>query len=403
MTTTAMSGFGEVPQAGSTLRQLIFGAVVAGLSAALLWVAASAHLQYSCTVKDAPYLPICPAASSNPEEVTAELRDRIHRNPGDAWAWSMLVPVTDESRREDVLRAAVAVAPNNATVLRWRAGSALDHADLKEAIPLLVQLLQHRNSTEAARVLAHLISVPEAQTLLQPHLKESSRWLPRVITTMKEQKLPPGDALPLVVEAAKQDVLPPTTRRMYMQLLRGSGQWLDAYGLWLTLHKREVPLLYNGSFDQPFVADGFDWEFTPVTRSRAGAIVEQQPIAKRGLVLEINFTGRRFALPIVRQYVFTPAGSYRLQGQYMASKLRSEGGLTWVVYCPSTRTSLPASSIAIQDSGGLWRTIEVDFRIPADCGPIASLQLEPVQRYEATAGIKGHVELDGFKLTRVED
>ena len=403
MTTATISDV--EPSLGRRFRfgHLLFGALVTGLSAALLWVAASAHLQYSCDVKDTPYLGICPETARDPEEARAELRARLHRNPGDAWAWSMLVPVADESQKEKALQAATAVAPNNATVLRWRAATALEHGQLKEGIALLVQLLQYRNSPEAARVLAQLMAEPESYALLQPHLKESNRWLPRVIATMKEMKLPPGDALPLIVEAARQDVLPAQTRRMYMQLLRGSGQWLDAYGLWLTLHKREIPLLYNGSFDQPLVADGFDWEFTSVTRSRAGVIVEQRPVAKHGLVLDIDFTGRRFQLPIVRQFVFAPAGSYRLEGQYMASKLRSEGGLTWALYCLSSGAASPAASYPMRDSGGLWRTVEFEFKVPADCGPIASLQLEPVHKYEAAAGIKGHLELDGFKLTRMEE
>lgn len=382
---------------------LLFGGVVTALSAALLWVAASAHLRYSCTVKDTPYLPLCFDTTSEPQQRRSELLDRIHRNPGDAWAWSLLVPVAGESEKDDILRAATSVAPNNATVLRWRAASALERGDLKEGITLLIQLLEHRNSGEAARVLAQLMGDPEAQPVLHAHLRDSRSWLPRVITTMKELKLPPGDALPLVVEAAKQDALPVPTRRMYMQLLRGSGQLLDAYGLWVTLHKREVPLLYNGSFDQALVPDGFDWEFTFVTRSRAGVIVEQQPVAKRGMVLSLDFTGKRFPLPIVRQYIFAPAGSYRLEGQYMASKLRSEGGLTWVVQCPSTGESLMPRSSAMQDSGGLWRTVELEVRVPADCGPIASLELHPVHRYEATSGIKGHVELDALQITRLED
>lgn len=382
--------------------RVAFGVAVAGVAAALLWFAASAHLRYTCVVLDTPYLPLCAEPATAPEELRSELRERIRHNPGDAWAWSAMVPAMGEESREDVLRVAAEVAPNNPTVLRWRAASALERGQLKEAVALLVQLLQHRSSAEAARVLAYLAVAPETQPLLLPHLKESDRWLPRVIAAMQEQKLPPTSALPLVVEAARQNVLPASARRQYMQLLRRNGQLLDAYGLWVTLHKREVPLLYNGSFDQQFVADGFDWEFSRVTRSRAGVVVEQQPVAKRGLVLSLDFTGRRFPLPILHQYVFVPPGAYRLEGHYMASKLRSEGGLAWMIACPGTNSFLPVQSEGIRDSGGLWRPVEFEFTIPPECGPIARLQLEPFHRYEANTGIRGHVELDGFSLRRVE-
>lgn len=402
MTATTISGAEAVNPHRISPQHLVLGVAVVAVTAALLWFAASAHLRYACVVKDTPYLPICSASPVEPEQSRSELRDRIYRNPGDAWAWSAMIPAASEDARQDVLQAATELAPNNATVLRWRAASALEREELKQAVALLVQLLEHRSSNDAARVLAQFATHAETQGLLQPHLKDANRWLPRVVASIQEQKLPAADALPLIVDAARQDVLPIPTRRQYMQLLRSSGQMLDAYGLWVTLHKREVPLLYNGSFDQQFVAEGFDWEYVPVTRSRAGVVVEQQPIAKRGLVLSLDFTGRRFALPIIYQYVFAPPGSYRLEGQYMASKLRSEGGLSWSVFCPATRSSLPVRSDAMRDSGGLWRSLEFEFTVPVECGPIARLQLEPFHRYEANAGIKGHVELDAFTLKRAD-
>lgn len=400
--TTTAFGMEDTGLRRLSLGRIAFGVAVAGVIAALLWFAASAHLRYTCVVLDTPYLPLCADPATDPEELRSELRERIRHNPGDAWAWSAMVPAASDDAREDVLQVAAKVAPNHPTVLRWRAKSALEGGKLEEAVALLVQLLQHRGSAEAARVLANIAVVPESQALLLPHLKESDRWLPRVVLAMQEQKLPPAGALPLVIEAARQNVLPASARRQYMQLLRRNGQLLDAYGLWVTLHKREVPLLYNGSFDQQFVADGFDWEFARVTRSRAGVVVEQQPIAKRGLVLSLDFTGRRFAVPILQQYVFVPPGAYRLEGHYMASKLRSEGGLAWMIACPGTRSILPVQSDGMRDSGGLWRPVEFEFTVPADCGPIARLQLEPFHKYEANAGIRGHVELDGFSLRRVE-
>ena len=402
MTAATMSGVEMVNARRASPLLLATGIAIAGATAAILWFAASAHLRYGCVVNDTPYLPLCSEPAADAEQTRAQLRERIYRNPGDAWAWSAMIPAEGDEARQVFLQAATQLAPNTAAVLRWRVAAALEREQLNEAVALLLQLLQHRKSNEAARVLAQIATLPEGHSLLQPHLKDAPRWLPRVVESIQEQKLPPGGVLPLVVEAARADVLPAPTRRLYMQLLRRSGQWLDAYGLWVVLHKRGVPLLYNGSFDQEFVADGFDWEFTFVTRSRAGVIVEQQPVAKRGLVLSLDFTGRRFAPSILRQLVFTPPGSYRLEGQYMASKLRTEGGLSWTVLCSANQSFLPARSDAIRDSGGMWRPMEFEFTIPPDCGPIATLQLEPLHKYEATAGMKGHVELDGLTLSRVD-
>lgn len=385
-----------------------FGRMAAAAGAAvlatgILWVAASAHIAYGCATNDTPYLPLCSGPPADAESQQAEVRERIERNPGDSWAWVRLLAASGEEPKAGVLRGAAALAPNHAMVLRRRAVDALEQGDLARGVAILVQLLQYRDSAEAGEVLAQVAATPQGAELLRPHLKDSGVWLPRVLVAMKKLQLPPSAALPLVVEAARNGALAPFTRREYLRTLKQNGEWLDAYGLWIALHKREVPLLYNGAFDQQFVPDGFDWEFTPVTRSRAGVLFEQSAVVKRGHVLALEFTGRSFPLPILRQYVFAPPGTYRLSGEYMASKLRSEGGLAWVVACPATGRTLAAASSAMQESGGLWRSTELEFKVPADCGPVASLQLQPVQKYEATAGIKGRVELDALTLTRTGD
>lgn len=383
--------------------RMLLAVAAASIALAVLWMAASAHVRYGCAVADTPYLPLCPEGPAGEEEQQALLRERIQRNPGDAWSWAKLLAVKPQEPSPVVLRAATALAPNNPLVLRSRAVSALEHDDLAQGVALLVQLQQYRNSPEAANALARILATPEGPSLLQPHLNKSRVWLPRVIVAMQRLELPPEAALPAVVEAARHEQLPLQARRHYIQWLKGSGRWLDAYGLWLALHKQEVPLLYNGSFDNQFIPDGFDWEFTPLSRSRSGVLYEQAAVAKRGLVMGLEFTGRRLPTPVLRQYVFVPPGSYKLSGQYSASKLRSEGGLTWAVVCTANRRPVPVQASPIQDTGGLWRSIDVDFRVPGDCGAVASLHLEPVHKYEITTGIKGRVELDAFSLTRTGD
>lgn len=371
-----------------------------GAAGLLLWAAASAHLHLACTVMDTPYLPLCAEPPATPDELQDQLRQRIRRNPGDSWAWVRLLVARGAQKPEAVLPAAVTVFPNNSNVLRWRAATAIRAGRMEEGVALLVQLLQYRGSSEAAQLIAQLAVSPEGRTLLRPHLREARRWLPGALAAMPALKIPAGQALPIVVEALEHGALTDQAVRDYMRSLKAGGAWLDAYGLWLSQHKQVVPLLYNGGFDQPFVQDGFDWEFTPVVRSRAGVIIQQQAMARRGLVLELEFTGRSFTSPLLRQYIFAPAGAYRLRGEYMASKLRSEGGLAWNVFCTSARKALPTRAAPIQDTGGLWKVVELEFTIPPDCGPVASLQLEPVVALESGSGLKGRVAFDGFGLTR---
>lgn len=375
---------------------------VAGVAAAVLVFsfALRAHLRSACLEQDTPYLPLCAPPPGDPQVLREELRERIARNPGDSTAWTRLLVGETSEGSAAVLPGATLAAPNNHNVSRWRAAQALQQGRIPEGVALMVQIVSHRASAETARVLAQIAAGPQGLELMRPHLATAKEWLPQVLGASAGLKQPPGELLALVAAVQAQGNLEESTRQLYMRRLKGAGQWLDAYGLWVSQHKDLVPLLFNGGFDQPFQADGFDWEFTPMPRSRAGFLLDQEAVARRGLVLDIDFTGRSFAAPVVRQYLFLPPGTYRLRGEYMASKLRSEGGLAWGVQCTAGRRTMVGRSPSLRDTGGVWKPFEFDFAVPEDCGAVASLQLDPAAAFEATAGVKGHVAFDALSLTR---
>lgn len=384
----------------SSHRRWITAAAAVAVAGLLLHAGVSVHLDRACVELDTPYLPLCGDEPSSPEAGRQALRERIARNPGDSTAWTRLLASDTLAAGGGVLRGASLVAPQNHNVARWRAAEALEKGNTAEGVSLLVQLLRNRPTSDAAQVLAQVAAAQGGMALLRPHLAHAGEWLPPVLSASYALKIPPADMLPAVAEALEKGALPPHAQQLYMRALKSSGQWLDAYGLWLAQHKEMVPLLYNGGFDQPLVADGFDWEFQPAPRSRTGVVIEQDTLARRGLVLVMDFTGRSLTLPILRQYVFAAPGAYRLRGEYMASKLRSEGGLAWSVLCPSGRKALAGKSQPLRDTGGIWKPLELEFTVPPDCGPVASLQLEPAAQYEGTTGMKGTVAFDAFSLVR---
>ncbi|MGV3572038.1 MAG: hypothetical protein ACO1PB_15690 [Ramlibacter sp.] len=371
-------------------------ATVAAL--ALFALAASEHLERACTVMDTPYLPLCEAAPMESAAVREQLRQRIAGNPGDAWAWTQLL-VAEGDTADEVAAGAAAVAPNHPNVIRWRASRALADGEHAKAVDLLVQMVSTRPAADAARVLARIAVTPEGTALLRPHLAQAERWLPKVLAQLAVLKIPAGASLPLVAAALEAGTLPEDTRRAYMRTLKTSGQWLDAYGLWLAYQKEQVPLLYNASFDLPLDADGFDWEFTPVVRSLAGVAVSQASVARRGSVLQLEFTGRKFKPAVLWQYVFAPAGAYRLTGEY-AARLRSEARLAWKVACSSGDNQVLGSSADLQDTAGAWSRFQVDFTVPPQCGPMVTIQLTAGAAHEAAAGMRGDLSLDAFSLTR---
>lgn len=389
-----------LPLVPGASRRWLWG--LGGLAAALALFAFAleTHVDRACVELDTPYLPLCAELPATREERRESLRQGLARNPGDANAWTRLLGVEGADGAAAVLPGAALAAPNHPYVARWRAARALQQGRMDEGIATLVDLLRNQSSPEGAAALARIAAAPDGVALLRPHLATAPEWLPAVLGASVTLKQHPGEMLALVAAAVDQGALPEGARQQYMRSLKATGQWLDAYGLWVAQHRHAVPLLFNSGFDQPIERDGFDWEFADGPRSRAGVLVEQVSVARRGLVLGFEFTGRSLAAPIARQYLFAPPGTYRLRGDYMTSKLRSEEGLAWTVQCTAGRKAVVGRSPALRESGGVWRAMEFEFTVPPDCGPVASLQLEAAASYEGVAGMKGYAAFDAFSLAR---
>jgi len=368
-------------------------------AAALVWLSATVHLERACVLLDTPYLPLCPETVSDAEQGRA-LRARIAANPGDSGAWVALTHLERGGPGNALLRAAFILAPTDPNVLMWRVGEALSAGQLPQAVELLVQLIEHRGKGEAVQALTNIVATGEGAPLLRPHLARAGRWLPQVLASLAAMKLPLTSAQPLVAEAWAQGAITRQTLQTYIRALKADEKWVDAYALWLTQQQGPTPLLYNGLFDQPFQPDGFDWEVTPALASRAGALVSQRGRGNRGQILEIQFTGRPLAVPIIRQHVFAAPGRYLLRGQYMGSRLRTEQGLAWAVRCSSRSAAAPLAgrSIGLADTAGAWKSFQFSVAIPSDCGTVVSLQLETLAPFEASVGLKGVAAFDALEL-----
>jgi hypothetical protein len=367
-----------------------------GCAALLLgWLCVGVNLARGCAVDDTPYLELCPSAPP-PES----LRERIARNAGDSAAYVQLALVDASSARPRYVAAAAQLAPNDGNVLLLRAGAALERQDWAQAVEPLVRLTDYRENTHASQVLARLIAGGQGE-LLYPYVTPGSHWLPRALGELSALKAPFSAVLPLLARALKTGVLSADDARVYLRELKRAGDWLDAYSLWVSLHEGPVPALYNGSFEEPFDPDGFDWEPTiTTTASRAGAIVERRASDKHGAVLDIRFTGRALPVPLVRQYLFIGEGRYRLRGEYMAHQLRMEQGLAWNVQCTGSAASA-GRTVALGDTAGAWEPFALEFTVPAGCGAVASLQLETFAPFEAALGARGRVAFDAISLEKL--
>lgn len=392
------------PGAAQLALKIVLAGLGTALAAWLVWFGAATHLQRACVLLDTPYLPLCPhAAPESDPGRQQDLRARLRDNPGDSGAWVALASLDAGESQDALLRAVAALAPSDPNSLRLRARRALAENQMPLATDLLVKMTEyHIGGEEPPQLLARLLAGEGGIALLRPHLVAGSHWLPQVLASLAALKLPLESGFPLLAEAAAKGIVPPATVQSFVRSLKAAGKWADAYGLWVAQQRQPVPILFNGGFDQRFQADGFDWEVTPVSPSRAGALVAQRNLPGHGQVLEIQYTGRAVAIPVIRQYLFVSEGRYALQGQYMSSRLRMEQGLAWAVRCTGTTHALAGRSEPLQDTAAVWQNFRFEFNVPAACGMTASLQLETFAPFEAAAGFSGKASFDSFELRRLE-
>jgi hypothetical protein len=367
------------------------------MAIALGALAIDVNIERTCTLRESVGAALCTPPAQGSGAQLEQLRARIARDPGDADAYVALALADRSAQRQQLVETASQLAPREPNLLLYRAAAAFDRRDWRAAVPALIELADGRDAPIAVKSLAWLVGIGQG-ALLEPYLAPGSRWLERMLAQMRETGTPFAGALPLVVRALQLGTMDADTIRGYVRDLKSQGSWTDAYALWLSLHGQAQPVLFNGGFDHAFEADGFDWEIPAAAPAhRAGAVVERRRVEERGGTLDVQFTGRSLELPIVRQYLFIAPGRYRLRGEYMARQFRSEGGLQWIVRCgPRTIASGPP----VSDTGGLWRRFDLDVPVPADCGVIASLQLETVSASEAALGARGRVAFDAFDLER---
>ena len=378
--------------------RLVLGCAAA---VAVLWAGAGVHLERACVLMDTLYLPLCSEQSvpsdqpgySEPERLLA----RVRRNPGDSAAWTLLASAEPGQRHEVLLRAAMQLAPSDPNVMRLRAVQALTQNQWPLAISLLVPMSEHFGDVPA-ELLARLLATGQVTPLLRPYLVPGSNWFTHVLRNINAHKLPLEPVLPLLAEASARKIISSEIVLQQVRSLKAQGKWSDAYGLWISQQRQPAPLLSNASFDQRLQSDGFDWEITPAVPGRAGAVTSQRYQSGRGQVLEVQYTGRPVAIPVVRQYLFVPPGKYLLRGEYMTSRLRTEQGLAWAVRCPGSANVEAGRSKALLDSSGVWREFSFEFVVPPSCGLVASLQLETFASFEAVAGFKGVASFDAFEL-----
>lgn len=374
------------------------------------------NMQLICSERQWPGFARCDTEASEMaavDKVRSELvrlRERIAGNPGDAWAVIRLVRFASlpaELLGQDgaqLLAAAARVAPHSTEVIQQQALRALTQQDWAIAVPHIVALGTRHGDAEAVRTLARMVARSGNDASLKAALlaaiESEPTWLDKALQAMPGEKLPLGPAMPLISILAMSGELKPTTGLIVIRQLKSEGLWLDAHALWMQLWKTPLGLLFNGEFEQRFVKHGFDWEIGEENNPRTGFHVERVDQGERGQVLRLLFTGRPMRAPLVHQDLLLPPGNYRLEGDYQSIELRSDEGLTWTLSCAQGGQELGRSP-ALKTTGRSWETLHLQWNVPASCQGV-TLALQPQAAYESKTGMRGEIQFDHMRVTRVD-
>lgn len=375
------------------------------LAAVVGWHAWPQQLERGCWMGEWPFENGCDRwAAVASRDATPELyQQQVEANVGDSRAYANLVRawwMKDDPRALELLAPARQIAPFDAAILSVQAASSLQKGDLGVAARTLVEMVE-RGSVEARQPLMALMLEPTTQDAVLEQLDANSRWLDVMLASI-DPKAPPSLLQRFVSKGHALGILRINTVLNMVERLKRSGDWMDAYTLWVSAVQKVDKDLNNPGFDQRSLRRGFDWEWQQQPSNKQGVRISQIPASPReGSMLEVELTGRA-ALPqaMVGQTLLLLGDSYQLRGRYMSDRMRSKQGLAWVLRCGNGGNRW-AQTRDLLETQRQWQNFELKFKVPEECNGVVRLNLEASAPWEARAGISGIMYFDDFELTAI--
>ncbi len=326
------------------------------------------------------------------------------KNPGHslAYVWLALdrwqLGNNDETRH--YLTTAMQTAPANEQVLLVQADINLKNQEWLEAAKALVKLIQLGNKN-AREPFLQLLSYESTQQLALSLITSDAVWLDKLLRSA-DSKFAITGLLPAFNQGKKLGLISGDTIVSVIDKLMASGQWFDAYGMWVDYHGTLKNGLYNTGFDTQVSQKGFDWKWSQSKDLRKTMVIRQVAAhADNGMMLELEFLGRKaIPLPMVHQIVILQHDEYVFSGNYYADRLEANEGLSWKFSCAAGSEHW-AQTEALLDTQRQWKSFELRLKIPASCGAAVMVGLETKNAGDARVGISGLIQFDRFFLTRV--
>ena len=159
----------------------------------------------------------------------------------------------------------------------------------------------------------------------------------------------------------------PGEHQAYVERLMREGLFEEAYIAWTeslnATQRKQLGLLFNGSFELPLSGLGFDWQVTKINRVE---IVRARPEGEERQALLLRFRLLRVPFEHLAQPLVLVPGAYEMAGSFRSLDLMTEGGFRWVVRCRAP------DKAQLGESGRLfpaeaWTPFRFEFEVPDSC------------------------------------
>ena len=357
-----------------------------------------------------------PAASSDDAtahaQATRALGDVLKTNPAEVAAllmWAAEVREQSPDAAERAYRLAVRLAPADRDVLGAAASFLLDRGHVPEAMQYLERLadLFPETRERAFPLLASYFFSPEGTAAWNDVVLRNPQWVAPFIVSSCESGLDPSVLAALLVKRIGAAIATDPEIACVIERLRLSGRWGEAYQLWLNSLSRaqlaDVGFVYNGGFESPPLATGFDWmlQARPERETGHAAEIVRLPVSSGAHSLRVAYNGKRQAGIPAAQYLAMPPGRYEMSGMVRIERMTLGRGVHWTIRCVEAGRKGAVIAESERFIGSTeWQRFAFEAAIAEDCsGQI--LQLEPVGPEGSVAFAGGTVWFDDLVLRRV--
>jgi len=238
----------------------------------------------------------------------------------------------------------------------------------KEVFPILMQLAEGKETLD----------------LLKPLIENPPDWWDNFVEYLTKNTKNLDTVATVAAMRIKSNVpFSADERKFVVRRLMKDGKWPRAYIAWVngldSTQIRYLGSVYDGNFELEPSNEGFGWYITKnKTLDKAVTIRKQRTYGGDGeKALQLTFSGQEIIYRHMYQPLYLTIGEHEFRANLKTDRLKTRGGLKWVVRCAGDQKTVLGESARLLGSSE-WREVKFRFQVPnsKECGIGQILRLE---------------------------